>query len=187
MKDSGAAGEVWASPARRCACYGQEEQTVAEPVISERAKQAVRNFADGCNCAQSVVLAYADVLGLTQEQAAVVSVGFGGGIGRLRDNCGAFSAAVMLCGALEGKDGAKKEHRPETYARVQEVYRRFVARNGSICCAELLGREKAPENPAPDARTREYYRNRPCARIIRRACGILDEMLAEIAKENHDA
>lgn len=163
---------------------------MAEMVISERAKQAVRNFADGCNCAQSVAMAYADVLGLTQEQAAMVSVGFGGGIGRLRDNCGAFSAAVMLCGVLEGAEGARKEHRPQTYARVQEVHRRFVERNGSISCAELLGRAKAPEAPTPDARTKAYYRSRPCAKIIRRACGIIDEMLAESAanaKENEDA
>lgn len=148
-------------------------------MISEREKQAVRNFAAGCNCAQSVALAYADVLGLTQAQAAMVSVGFGGGIGRLRDHCGAFSAAVMLCGVLEGPEGAEKEHRPQTYARVQEVHRRFVERCGSICCAELLGREKAPETPTPDARTKEYYRSRPCARIIRQACKIIDEMLAE--------
>lgn len=147
--------------------------------MSERAKQAVRNFADGCNCAQSVLLAYHDVLGLTREQAAMASVGFGGGIGRLRDNCGAFSAAVMLAGVMEGEDGAKKEHRPQTYARVQEIHRRFVEVNGSICCAELLGRARAPEAPVPEERTAAYYRSRPCARIIRRACGIIDEMLEE--------
>ncbi len=147
--------------------------------MSERAKQALRNFAAGCNCAQSVLLAYADVLGLTQEQAAMASVGFGGGIGRLRDNCGAFSAGVMLCGVMEGPEGAKKAHRAQTYARVQELHRRFVAVNGSICCAELLGRAKAPETPTPDARTAEYYRQRPCAKIIRRGCAVIDEMLEE--------
>ena len=148
-------------------------------VISEREKQAVRNFAEGCNCAQSVLKAYADVLGLSQEQAAMVSVGFGGGLGRLRDHCGAFSAAVLLCGALEGPEGALKEHRSLTYARVQEVHRRFIERNGTICCAELLGRAKVPEAPTPEERTPEYYRARPCARIIRSACKIIDEMLQE--------
>lgn len=68
-------------------------------------------------------MTYADIAGLTQEQAARVACGLGGGIGRLRDNCGAFSSAVMLCAALEGADGAKPEHRPQTYARVQRVYR----------------------------------------------------------------
>ncbi|MBQ8201165.1 MAG: C_GCAxxG_C_C family protein [Clostridia bacterium] len=152
-------------------------------MISEREKQAVRRFAEGCNCAQAVLTTYADVLGLTQEQAAMVSVGFGGGMGRLREHCGAFSAAVMLCGALEGPEGALKEHRPQTYARVQEVHRRFIQRNGTISCAELLGRARGPEAPVPDARTPEYYKSRPCARIIRSACKIIDEMLEEMQQE----
>lgn len=146
--------------------------------MTEREKQAVQNFAEGCNCAQSVLMAYADVLGLTPEQAAMVSVGFGGGMGRLRLHCGAFSAAVMLAGALEGDDGPKKEHRPLTYARVQEIHRQFIERNGTISCAELLGRAGIPENPTPEERTSEYYAKRPCVRIIRSACQLIDGMLA---------
>ena len=92
----------------------------------------------------------------------------------------------MLCAALEGSDGAKPEHRPQTYARVQRVYREFIARNGSICCAELLGREKKPESPTPDARTNAYYSSRPCAKIIRMTCKIIDEMLAENAAGQED-
>ena len=137
--------------------------------ISEREKTAVRLFASGVNCAQAVLMTYADIAGLTQEQAARVACGLGGGIGRLRDNC-----------------GAKPEHRPQTYARVQRVYRAFIARNGSICCAELLGREKKPESPTPDARTNAYYSSRPCAKIIRMTCKIIDEMLAENAAGQED-
>ena len=147
--------------------------------MSKREEQAVQNFLDGCNCAQSVLLAYADVLGLTREQAAMVSVGFGGGMGRLRLHCGAFSAAVMLAGVLEGEDGDKKEHRPQTYARVQEIHRRFVERNGTVSCAELLGRAGVPEDPTPEERTPEYYAQRPCARVIASACRLIDEMLEE--------
>lgn len=153
--------------------------------MSEREAQAVRNFTDGCNCAQSVLMAYADVLGLTEEQAAMVSVGFGGGMGRLRLHCGAFSAAVMLAGVLEGADGAKKEHRPLTYARVQEIHRQFIERNGTISCAELLGRAGVPENPTPEERTPEYYAKRPCVGVIRSACQMIDAMLA--GKESADA
>ena len=154
-------------------------------MVTEREKQAVRNFADGHNCAQSVLMAYADVLGLTQEQAAMVAVGFGGGMGRLRLHCGAFSAAVMLAGAIEGEDGAKKEHRTATYARVQEIHRQFAARNGTVSCAELLGRAGVPENPTPEERTPEYYAKRPCAHIIRSACQIIDGMLAAKEEESH--
>ena len=144
-----------------------------------REERAAANFISGCNCAQAVLMAYADVLGLTQEQAAMVAVGHGGGMGRLRLHCGAFSAAVMLAGAIEGSDGAKKEHRPQTYARVQEIYRRFIEVNGTVSCAELLGRAGVPEEPTPEERTPEYYRKRPCERVIRSACRIIDEMLKE--------
>lgn len=147
--------------------------------MTEREERAVGSFLEGCNCAQAVLMAYADLLGLTQEQAAMVSVGHGGGMGRLRLHCGAFSAAVMLAGALEGADGAKKEHRPATYARVQEIYRQFVEKNGTVSCAELLGRAGVPENPAPEERTPEYYAKRPCVGVIRSACQMIDGMLEE--------
>lgn len=147
--------------------------------MTEREKQAEQNFYDGYNCAQSVFMAYADVLGLSREQAAMVSVGFGGGMGRLRLHCGAFSAAVMLAGMLEGAEGAEKGHRPQTYARVQEIHRQFIARNGTISCAELLGRAGVPENPTPEERTPEYYAKRPCVGVIRSACQLIDGMLAE--------
>ena len=147
--------------------------------MKNREEIAAANFLSGCNCCQAVLMAYADVLGLTQEQAAMVAVGHGGGMGRLRLHCGAFSAAVMLAGAIEGSDGAKKEHRPQTYARVQEIYRRFTEVNGTVSCAELLGRAGVPEDPTPEDRTPEYYRKRPCEWVIRSACRIIDEMLAE--------
>lgn len=147
--------------------------------MTEREKQAEQNFYDGYNCAQSVFMAYADVLGLSREQAAMVSVGFGGGMGRLRLHCGAFSAAVMLAGMLEGAEGAEKGHRPQTYARVQEIHRQFIARNGTISCAELLGRAGVPENPTPEERTPEYYAKRPCVGVIRSVCQLIDGMLAE--------
>lgn len=147
--------------------------------MSKREETAAQNFLAGCNCAQAVLMAYADVLGLTAEQAAMVAVGHGGGMGRLRLHCGAFSAAVMLAGALEGPEGAMKEHRPQTYARVQEIYCRFMEANGTVSCAELLGRAGVPENPTPEERTPEYYAKRPCERVIRSACRIIDGMMDE--------
>ena len=153
--------------------------------MKNREEIAAANFLSGCNCCQAVLMAYADVLGLTQEQAAMVAVGHGGGMGRLRLHCGAFSAAVMLAGVMEGEDGAKKEHRPETYARVQEIHRQFLERNGTISCAELLGKAGVPEDPTPEERTSEYYAKRPCARIIASACEMIDGMLAE--KEKYHA
>lgn len=145
-------------------------------MMTDRTRQALRNFAAGYNCAQSVAMAYADVMGLSQEQAARASAGFGGGIGRLRDNCGAFSSAVMVCGSLE-KTGEIPQGRTRVYARVQEVYRTFAERCGSVSCAELLHRHPKTDGPVPEERTPAYYASRPCARVILQACRIIEEQM----------
>ena len=106
--------------------------------MTKRQERSRELFLAGYNCAQSVLIPFADVLGLTEEQAALVAVGFGGGMGRLRKNCGAYSAMVMLCGAFFGPDGAKAELRTEVYAQVQRVQRLFHDTFGTDQCADCL-------------------------------------------------
>lgn len=151
--------------------------------MSPRTRKALQNFASGDNCAQSVFKAYADLLGLTEHQAGLLSAGFGGGIGRLRNNCGAFSAAVMLCGWFNGDNGGCKEMRREVYSTVQAVYAEFVQQFGTINCAELLGKSAGIEPPTPDKRTSAYYFSRPCSRIIRKACGIIESHMISEEKQ----
>lgn len=148
-------------------------------MISERQRRALALFGAGHNCAQSVLMAYGDLLGLDEHQAGLVSAGFGGGMGRLRDNCGAFSAAVMLCGVMVGEDGDDSERRVDVYRRVQAVHRAFAERWGSVNCADLLGKPRVPEEPKPDVRTPDYYAKRPCAKIILSACRIIEDELAK--------
>lgn len=144
--------------------------------MTGRTRQALRNFAAGYCCAQSVAMAYAEVMGMTAEQAARVSVGFGAGIGRMRGNCGAFSAAVMVCGFLEPSGHTPKGRGP-VYARVQEVHQAFVERCGSASCAELLRRHPRADMPVPEERSPAYYALRPCARVILQACRIIEEQM----------
>lgn len=143
------------------------------PIMTERAKRALQLFAQGTNCAQAVLQAYGDLAGLTEEQSSLLAVGLGGGMGRLRQTCGAFSAAVLLCGALEGEDGGKPENRVAVYKRVQAMYDSFVAKTGSNNCGELLGRTR--EEPVPEARTKNYYATRPCTKVILAACQVIEE------------
>ena len=147
--------------------------------MTERTARALQNFASGCNCAQSVLAAYADVVKLTEEQAMRLAAGFGGGMGRLRRDCGAFSAAVMLVTAMEGENSETPEARVRLYTRVQRLYGDFVSALGTVNCAKLLGKPEGSEPPTPDPRTTDYYASRPCARIIRTACEIIEMHLAE--------
>lgn len=142
----------------------------------ERAEQ---NFLSGYNCAQSVLLAFADDLGLEPEFALRLASSFGGGMGRLREVCGAVSGILMAAGLFYGysspnDDEAKATH----YALVQELAGRFRAEYGTILCRELLGR-KGAEAPVPEKRTEAYYAQRPCARFVGGAARILEEYMAE--------
>lgn len=133
-------------------------------------------FARGYNCSQSVFAAYATRLGVDFETALKLAAPLGGGVGRMREVCGAFSACAMLDGLKNCTPNPSAEEKAETYARVQKLAELFKAANGSIICRELLNLSKsAPTPPTPDARTAEYYAKRPCARIIANAAKIVEE------------
>ena len=132
-------------------------------------------FKQGYNCAQSVFLAYAPELGFDKETALKLSSSFGGGMGRLREVCGAVSAMFMVAGLKFGyiendNDEIKSKH----YERIQNLASEFKSRNGSIICRELLGLEDGADSFVPSRRTQEYYEQRPCEEFIADACRILD-------------
>lgn len=146
----------------------------------DREKRARENFYGGLNCGQSVFMAFADLTGLTYEQAMKLSAPFGGGMGRMREVCGAVSASMMVLGLLF-YDAAHptNEEKSALYAREQEVASRFRAAFGTIICRELLEGTGADDAPQAEERTAEYYARRPCAGLCAGAAKILQEYLAE--------
>ena len=143
--------------------------------MTAREERAQQLFKDGRNCAQAVLAAYQEVSGLDEQTLLTISMGFGGGIGRCRSVCGAFSAMVMLAPYLVGAKNLNEDERPQVYAKVQALKKAFEEANGSIICAEILKRPPQTEAPQPEDRTEAYYRQRPCARVIARACEILEK------------
>lgn len=146
--------------------------------MSKHSDLAERLFREGYNCSQAVLLAFSDVTKLDNDTAAKLASSFGGGLGRMREVCGAVSGAAMVLGIAKGysdsKDNnAKKEH----YKLIQDFAARFKEKNGSIICRELLSGVKTTEGKEPEARTQEYYKKRPCPLLVRDAAEILDEML----------
>ncbi len=145
-----------------------------------RREMAMANFMKGYNCSQSVVLAFADMLPVNESDLLKMASSFGGGMGRLREVCGSVSGMFIVIGLLYGDDGpetgpVKAEH----YKRVQELAHRFEEKHGSIVCRELLGLNVKREAPTPEARTKEYYKKRPCPEIIGDAAEILEEYIKE--------
>ena len=141
--------------------------------------KAAELFLSGSNCAQAVLMAFGDVTGLEDSFAAKLSCSFGGGMGRMREVCGAVSGMLMVAGLLYGYDdpGEKDCNKKAHYKLVQELAGRFREEVGSIVCREIL--KNPPSDPNPSPRTAEYYAQRPCARMVMTAARILDEYMAE--------
>jgi C_GCAxxG_C_C family probable redox protein len=138
--------------------------------------KAAELFLGGYNCAQAVAVAFCDLTGLEEKQAAKMASAFGGGMGRLREVCGAVSGMLLVLGILDGYDDPTDDAAKKAlYSRVQELAREFREENGSIICRELLDNPPADPNPTP--RTADFYTQRPCARMVLTAARILDEYL----------
>lgn len=151
---------------------------------TERIEKAVSLFKEGYNCSQSVVAAFADKYGFTREQALRMSASFGGGIGRMRETCGAACGMFLLAGLETGAvDGADREGKAANYALVQELAEEFKRRNGALKCADLLGlSQQGPVVSTPEARTALYYAKRPCAKMVEEAARIWCEYLEKQRK-----
>ena len=145
-----------------------------------RREMAMANFKKGYNCAQSVVLAFCDLLPAEEAMLSKMASSFGAGMGRLREVCGSVSGMFMAAGLLYGYDGPETgEKKAEHYARIQELAHRFEEKHGSIVCRELLGLDVKHDDPHPEERTEEYYRKRPCEEIIGDAAEILEKLIEE--------
>ena len=141
-------------------------------------ERAVELFVEGYNCAQAVAAAFGDLTGLDEKTAARMASCFGGGMGRMREVCGAVSGMLMVAGVLYGYDDPKatKEKR-ELYAQVQAMAGQFREELGSIVCRDLL--KNPPSDPNPTPRTEQFYKDRPCARMVAPAARIMDAFIEE--------
>lgn len=146
--------------------------------MKNNSERAVKLFKEGYNCSQAVLGAYCEELGLDLETALRLASSFGGGMGRLREVCGAVSAMFMVAGLKYGytdpKDISSKQRH---YELIQKLSQRFKEKNGSIICRELLGLDVRHDSPVPGERNGEYYKRRPCPELVSCAAEIADEVL----------
>lgn len=146
--------------------------------MNKREEIARQAFKDGYNCSQAIVLAFSDLMGIDKTIVLRLASSFGGGMGRMREVCGAVSGMLMVVGTLYGYDDAKDyDGKKDTYALVQELSNQFKAETGSIICRELLGFDGKDDSPVPSKRTEEYYKKRTCEEKVGLAAKILDEYI----------
>lgn len=141
-------------------------------------KIASENFENGYNCAQSVLLTFADKLPFDKKTLLMLSSSFGGGMGRLREVCGAVSAMFIVAGILKGYiDPCNDEIKGAHYELIQKLAKEFKAEHNTIICRELLELDEDEISPVPSKRTQEYYAKRPCEEFIKTAAKIIAKRL----------
>ena len=153
------------------------ELEMEEKTHSER---AMSYFKEGYNCSQSVFMAFCDEYNMDSEMALKISSSFGGGMGRLREVCGAVTGMFMVAGMLYGYSDPK-DHivKTEHYKRIQYLAKEFEEKNRSIICRELLGLGGGKDSPVPELRTAEYYKKRPCVELVGMAADIMDQYIRD--------
>ena len=138
--------------------------------------KAAELFLSGYNCAQAVAVAFHEELGLTEKQAARMASAFGGGMGRMREVCGAVSGMLMVLSQLYGYDTPGDDiSKKQLYGEVQALAAGFRAENGSIICREIL--KNPPSDPNPTPRTAEFYAKRPCAKMVMTAARLMEQFM----------
>ena len=146
--------------------------------MMDHAQYAAELFMEGYNCAQAVAVAFCDVTGMEPKATAKLMSSFGGGMGRMREVCGAVSGMLFVLSALYGYDTPGDDvSKKRLYSEVQELASRFRAENGSIICREIL--KNPPSDPNPTPRTAEFYAKRPCAKMVLTAARLMEQFMEE--------
>ena len=155
--------------------------------MSKQGDAAYAWFLQGYNCSQSVVAAFAPQLGLTEEMALRLSAGFGAGIGRMREVCGAFCGVVTVLSMVYA-DPTDPKDKSRMYALVQQAAEQYRSRNGgSIICRELLAKAGAAPagGTAAEERTADYYKKRPCPELCRICADLCAEFITAHPEGRH--
>jgi C_GCAxxG_C_C family probable redox protein len=142
----------------------------------DRAEFAKELFLSGHNCAQSVILSFADEFRISKELALKLASGFGGGMGKQQETCGALTGAVMVLGLLNGeKVTSNEELKSRTCGSVRELFRQFNEDFSTTRCRDLTGCDlNSPEG------AEKFRENRVmeeiCAEYVKKTVQILESI-----------
>jgi C_GCAxxG_C_C family probable redox protein len=107
--------------------------------MKTRSDIAVEKFLAGYNCAQAVLYSFCDELSFDKETTLKLACGFGAGMGRQQEVCGAISGGIIAIGIKHGRgDKQAKAAADATYRIVGELMSRFESKHGTCICRGLL-------------------------------------------------
>ena len=139
-------------------------------------EKAVEYFDNNFNCSQSVFTTFATEMGIDEKLALRLGTNFGGGE-RKGEVCGAVAGALMVLGLRCGHcDSEDLEGKSRAYGIAEEFMNRFISKNGSVICRDLLGYDLTKAEDMKIIRDENLFRT-VCPKMVRCATEILDEMI----------
>jgi C_GCAxxG_C_C family probable redox protein len=145
--------------------------------MKSKKDKAITSFRSGLNCAQAVLTAYSDSLGFDNNLALNLSCGFGGGMGRLQETCGAVSGSYMVLGIYNGKIFADNADKKEaTYSMIQKFSEKFKSINGVTDCKSLIKCDLRTEQGHLFAKENNLFET-VCEKCILDSIRIADELI----------
>lgn len=147
---------------------------------ADHGERAVEWFCKGYNCAQATASAFAAEAGLEPEAVHRMMAGFGGGIGGMRELCGAVTGMIWALGITrDGYDPHDNQAKTRMYLAVREAIHEFTEQFGTTNCRDLLLKAGCLPKPDPAVRNADYYAKRPCAHFVQAAADIASRRMAE--------
>lgn len=140
------------------------------------AECAVTYFKNGYCCSQSVFATLAPAHGMDPDTALKLASPFCGGMGHLGKTCGAVTGALLVIGLAHGSSDPSSAAREHGYELVREFTRRFVERNGSTECRELLGCDIGTPEGHREANERNLFEE-VCEKLVRNTVEIVEELI----------
>lgn len=150
--------------------------------MNKKIETAIHSFKSDLNCAQSVLSVYAKELNLNPDLAIGISCGFGGGMGRLQETCGAVTGAFMVLGihnCRKYKDN--RERKEKTYAMIQDYSEKFKALHGTMSCRLLLNCDLRTEEGKRYVKENRLHET-VCEKCICDSIMIIEELIVKEKK-----
>jgi len=142
-----------------------------------RSEKALRFYSEGFNCAQSVIVAFADLMHIDEETALRLASGFGGGMGRMQGTCGAVTGAFMVIGYIRGKYKQGDDEAKEiTNQLIQEFSKQFVEIHGTINCKALIYFDLNTSEGREQANKADVF-NKKCSLFVKSSVELLEKTI----------
>ena len=145
---------------------------------------AIQKFKEGYNCAQSIFFHYAKQVGVAEEMAIKIATGFGAGMGRKQEVCGAISGGILTINSLYGREMHEEKIKQEiAYGKVRRMIDLFAQDKGTIYCKQLLD-ECDLQTEEGQKRFKDEQLIQRCYQCIGKVVEILDDVILENEHKN---